>query len=163
MCRNRKKNWFFGWIWTRFSPPSGHQIHLYSRRWKRAILSTMEKNFSPWFRWKDPNRWLKVGMMHCQIVKSAAAGCLSWPLWGGATSVYLLVSHWRPYPDVEGCLVISFVQVLTNLVDVRCIKCTCKGGDWTSFFRKIRKIMNSDQTMRCLVPLFFFKLKTASF
>jgi len=29
---------------------------------------------------KDPNRWLKVGMVHCQIVKSAAAGCLSWPL-----------------------------------------------------------------------------------
>jgi len=25
----------------------------------------------------DPNRWLKVGMVHCQIVKSAAAGCLS--------------------------------------------------------------------------------------
>jgi len=24
---------------------------------------------------KDPNRWLKVGMVHCQIVKSAAAGC----------------------------------------------------------------------------------------
>jgi len=42
---------------------------------------------------KDPNRWLKVGMMYCQIVKSAAAGCLSWPLWGGATSVYLPVSR----------------------------------------------------------------------
>ena len=41
---------------------------------------------------KDPNRWLKVGMVHCQIVKSAAAGCLSWPLWGGATSVYLPVT-----------------------------------------------------------------------
>jgi hypothetical protein len=27
---------------------------------------------------KDPNRWLKVGMMHCQ---SAAEGCLRWPLW----------------------------------------------------------------------------------
>jgi len=26
----------------------------------------------------DPNRWLKVDMVHCQIVKSAAAGCLSW-------------------------------------------------------------------------------------
>jgi len=24
--------------------------------------------------------WLKVGMVHCQTVKSAAAGCLSWPL-----------------------------------------------------------------------------------
>jgi hypothetical protein len=42
---------------------------------------------------KDPNRWLKVGMVHCQIVKSAAAGCLSWPLWGGTTSVYLPVSR----------------------------------------------------------------------
>jgi hypothetical protein len=75
---------------------------------------------------KDPNHWLK----------SAAAGCLSWPLWGGATSVYLIVSQWRPYPDVEGCLVINFMQGLANLVDVRCIKCTCKLGDWTSFFGK---------------------------
>jgi len=85
---------------------------------------------------KDPNRWLKVGMVYCQIVKSAAAGCLSWPLWGGATSVYLLVSQWRPYPDIEGYLMISAVHVLANLVDVRCIKCTYKGGDWTSFSEK---------------------------
>jgi hypothetical protein len=99
-------------------------------------LSTLEKNCSPDSDEKDPNRWLKVGMVHCQIVKSAAADCLSWPLWGGATSVYLPVCRWKPYPDVEGCLVISFVQVLANLVDVRCIKCTCKGGDWTSFSRK---------------------------
>jgi len=39
---------------------------------------------------KDPNRWLKVGMMHCQ---SAAAGCLRWPLWSGATSVYVPMSR----------------------------------------------------------------------
>jgi len=42
---------------------------------------------------KDLNRWLKVGMVHCQIVKSAAAGCLSWLLWGGVTSVYLPLSR----------------------------------------------------------------------
>jgi len=42
---------------------------------------------------KDPNRWLKVGMVQCQIIKSTAAGCLSWPLWGGATSGYLPVSQ----------------------------------------------------------------------
>ena len=42
---------------------------------------------------KDPNRWLKVGMVHYQIVKSAVVGCLSWPLWGGATSVYLPFSR----------------------------------------------------------------------
>jgi len=41
---------------------------------------------------KDPNYWLKVGMVHCQIVISAAAVFLSWPLWGGVTSVYLPVS-----------------------------------------------------------------------
>jgi hypothetical protein len=104
---------------------------------------------------KDPKPLAQRGMVHYQIVKSAAAGCLSWPLWGGATSVYLAVSRWRPYPDVEGCLVIPFVQVLANLVDVKCIKCTCKGDDWTSFSGKIRKIMNSDQTTRRLVPLFF--------
>jgi len=39
---------------------------------------------------KDPNRWLKVGMVHCQF---AAAGCLRWPLWSGATSVYVPVSR----------------------------------------------------------------------
>jgi hypothetical protein len=48
----------------------------------------------------------------------------------------LPVSRWRPYPDVEGCLVISFVHVSETLVDVRCIKCTYKGGDWTSFSGK---------------------------
>jgi hypothetical protein len=32
-------------------------------------------------------------MVHCQIVKSAAAGCLSWLLWGGVTSVYLPLSR----------------------------------------------------------------------
>jgi hypothetical protein len=52
--------------------------------------------------------------------------------------------------------VIGFVHGLANLVDVKCIKCTCKGGDWTSFSGKIKKIMNSDQTTRRLVPLFSF-------
>jgi hypothetical protein len=42
---------------------------------------------------KDPKPLAQRGMVHCQIVKSAAAGCLSWPLWGGATSVYLAVSR----------------------------------------------------------------------
>jgi hypothetical protein len=32
-------------------------------------------------------------MVHCQIVKSAAAGCLCWLLWGGVTSVYLPLSR----------------------------------------------------------------------
>jgi len=32
-------------------------------------------------------------MVHCQIVKSAAAGCLSWPFSGGAKSVYLPMSR----------------------------------------------------------------------
>jgi len=39
---------------------------------------------------KDLNHWLKVGMVHCQF---AAAGCLRWPLWSGATSVYVPVSR----------------------------------------------------------------------
>jgi hypothetical protein len=25
----REEGWFFGLLWTRFSPPSGHQINLY--------------------------------------------------------------------------------------------------------------------------------------
>jgi hypothetical protein len=25
----REEGWFFGLLWTRFSPPSGHEIHLY--------------------------------------------------------------------------------------------------------------------------------------
>jgi len=91
---------------------------------------------------KDLNSWLKVGMVHCQIVKSAAAGCLSWPLWDCSTSIYLPVSKFRPYPDIERCLVISFVQVLANLVDVRYIKCSCNVGNRTSYFREIKK-MNS--------------------
>jgi len=60
--------------------------------------------------------------------------------------------------------VIGFVHGLANLVDVKCIKCTCKGGDRTRFFGKIWKIMNSDQTARRLVPfVFFFPRKTVPF
>jgi len=29
MCRNRKKSWFFCSLWTRFSPPSRHELHLH--------------------------------------------------------------------------------------------------------------------------------------
>jgi len=31
------------------------------------------------------------------------------------------------------------MQVWLNFMDVRCIKCTCKEGDWTSFSGKIKK------------------------
>ena len=48
-------------------------------------------------------------------------------------SVYLPVSQRRPYADVEGCLVSSFMQ---GLADIRYIKCTYKVGDKTSFFEK---------------------------
>jgi hypothetical protein len=27
--REREEGWFFGLLWTQFSPPSGHEIHLY--------------------------------------------------------------------------------------------------------------------------------------
>jgi hypothetical protein len=117
------------------------------RRWKRAIFLQWRKISALDSDGKDPNRWLKIGMVHCQIVKSVAAGCLSWPLWGGATSVYLPVSRWRPYPDVEGCLVISFVQVVANLVDVRYIKWSCKVSNRTSYFRELKKKMNSTRTL----------------
>jgi hypothetical protein len=40
---------------------------------------------------------------------------------------------------------ISFVQVLENLVDVRGIKCTYKEGDRISFSGKKEEIMNSVQ------------------
>jgi len=26
---DREEGWFFGLLWTRFSPPSGHKINLY--------------------------------------------------------------------------------------------------------------------------------------
>jgi hypothetical protein len=40
------------------------------RRWKRAILSTLEKNFSPWFRWEgsQPLAQSRHGALsNCQI------------------------------------------------------------------------------------------------
>jgi hypothetical protein len=39
------------------------------------------------------------------------------------------------------------VQVWLNSVDVRCIKCTCKGGDWTGFSGKIKKKMNNTKVL----------------
>jgi hypothetical protein len=63
------------------------------------------------------------------------------------------VSRERPYPDVEGCLMISFVQVFANLVDAGYIKCSFKVGNQTSLFRKkMRKIMNSAEF--CFWPKF---------
>jgi len=45
---------------------------------------------------------------------------------------------------------------LSNLVDIRYIKCTCKKGNWTSFSgKKKEKIINSDQTTRRLVHLLY--------
>ena len=60
---------------------------------------------------------------------------------------------------------IYFVQVLLNLVDVRYIKCTCKVSDWTSFFgKKMKKIMNSDQTTcRLVLSVFFLYSKRRRF
>jgi hypothetical protein len=60
--------------------------------------------------------------------------------------------------------VISFVQVLANLVDIRYIKCSCKVGNRTRFAgKKMKKIMNSDQTTRRLILLFFFLMKRRRF
>jgi len=131
--------------------PSNPPLFIGSRRGQSCLqwrkISALDSDGN------DPNRWLKLGMVHCQIVKSAAAGCLSFPLWGGSTSVYLPVSRERPYPDVEGCLMISFVQVFANLVDAGYIKCSFKVGNQTSLFRKkMRKIMNSAEF--CFWPKF---------
>jgi len=42
---------------------------------------------------------------------------------------------------------ISFVQVLANLVDVRYIKCSCKIGNLSSYFRDLKKNMNSTKVL----------------
>jgi hypothetical protein len=89
--KNRGEAGFLAYFGPDFLLPQAIKSTSIYRRWKREILSTLEKNCSPDSDEKDPNRWLKVGMVHCQIVKSAAADCLSWPLWGGAMSVYLPV------------------------------------------------------------------------
>jgi hypothetical protein len=52
MCRNWKKTSFL----ANFRPDflllqAMKSISIY-RRWKRAILSTLGKNFSPWFSWE---------------------------------------------------------------------------------------------------------------
>jgi hypothetical protein len=39
------------------------------------------------------------------------------------------------------------VQVWLNLVDVRCIKCTCKVGNLSSYFKDLKKKMNSTKVL----------------
>ena len=46
------RSWFFGLFWTRFLLFQAMKSTSIYRRWKRAILSTWRKNFSPWFSWE---------------------------------------------------------------------------------------------------------------
>jgi len=39
------------------------------------------------------------------------------------------------------------VHVWLNLVEVRCIKCTCKVGNLSSYFRDLKKKMNSTKVL----------------
>jgi hypothetical protein len=43
--------------------------------------------------------------------------------------------------------VISFVQVLANLVDVKYIKCIYKVGNLSCYFRDLKKKMNSTKVL----------------
>jgi hypothetical protein len=50
-------------------PQAMKSISIY-RRWKRAILSTLEKHFSPWFRWEGSQSLTQSrhgALSNCQI------------------------------------------------------------------------------------------------
>jgi hypothetical protein len=91
--KNRGRDWFFLFLDPNFPSlrPSNPPIFIGSGRgqyflhWRKIAALDSDG--------KDPNCWLKVDMVHCQIVKSAVVGYLSWPFWGGATSVYLPFSR----------------------------------------------------------------------
>jgi hypothetical protein len=92
--KNRGRDWFFFLFLDPNFPslrPSNPPIFIGSGRgqyflhWRKIAALDSDG--------KDPNCWLKVDMVHCQIVKSAVVGYLSWPFWGGATSVYLPFSR----------------------------------------------------------------------
>jgi hypothetical protein len=53
------------------------------------------------------------------------------------------VSLKGPYPGVEGCQVIIYVPVLSNLIRVRGVKCTCKIGNLDSF--SVEKLEEDEQ------------------
>jgi len=53
------------------------------------------------------------------------------------------VSLKGPYPGVEGCQVIIYMQVLSNLVRVRGVKCTCKVDNLGSF--SVEKLEEDEQ------------------
>jgi hypothetical protein len=42
---DREEGWFFGLLWTRFSPPPGHQIHLYLYAVEEGNLFYNEEKF----------------------------------------------------------------------------------------------------------------------
>ena len=80
---------------------------------------------------KDLNHWFKIGMLHCQICRKR----LPELAYSGRR---------RSLPFRLKCLVgvvkklqgIICVHVLLDLMDVRCIKCTCKVGNRTNFSGK---------------------------
>jgi hypothetical protein len=78
--------WFFAIFGLDFLLPQTIKSTSIYRRWKRAILSTMEKNFSPCFRWEGSQLLAQSrhgALSNCQICSCRR---LSWPFWGGATS-----------------------------------------------------------------------------
>jgi len=91
--KNRGRGWFFFIFGPEFPLPQAIKSTYIYRQWKRTIFLHWRKIAALDSDGKDPNCWLKVDMVHCQIVKSAVVGYLSWPFWGGATSVYLPFSR----------------------------------------------------------------------
>jgi len=107
------------------------------------------KIFSPWFDWKNPNRWFKVCTLNCQIWQSKAAQVGYFRPVTGA--ILMIIGLNVPYSGIEGFQVTILVHVLPILRDMRGIKCTCKTATRASF---TGKTMNSDQATRHLVSFF---------
>jgi hypothetical protein len=97
----REECWFF----VNFAPDFLHaqamKFTSIYRGWKRDILSLIIQNLSHWFS-LDGSQLLAQSMYH-ELLILIVKGCLSWPLWAGATSNVVSIGQKELYKGVVRC------------------------------------------------------------
>ena len=68
-----RKYWFLADFGPEFIPPQIIKFDSIYRLWKRAILSMLGKNFSPWFSWEASQPLAQS--VHLELPNLAAQGC----------------------------------------------------------------------------------------
>jgi len=93
------------------------------------ILYLIVPNRGIWFGWNGSQPLVQSELSNLQ-----ENSWLGWTLWADATVIVVSISLKGPFQVKEKCQVIICMHVLSNLVNVRGIKCTCKRGNLSNFY-----------------------------